>query len=606
MKWVNRLKFRRRSDRGDALLVMSIIFVPFMFICVGFAMDLTKAVYVKQQYQIMGQEATTAAARNLNSNGSITNSAAAQVVQVYADRFKGKDSSTVNSGNSNNFSTNEATYGVRDSACQTVTLEDGSTKPAPYMVITLNGGRNDVDNLNGTTNEVVYVSEGGAAPTIRSGTYNDFARYYTISARIYDTAPNLLLGMFGKNCQQVVSEVSSVTFGSRNDVDSFSNSPGPTPPPGCPPGVAFTDGTSATLSWSSVAGATSYKVTNEQGWSQATSSGTTMNVSSATAPYDRTWTVTATNSAGTSSNCATYKYVAPAPTATCPTGIGYTRTAWSPSSTTYQVNWSAVSPNDTLTITGRNNTTGTTQTVTAAESGLNTSITIPLSSTQANSLAFTISVPGNANCDTRTISSQTPAPAPTCPTGIYYNKSSNDASTMTYQLYWTQSGAAETLRWRIFNNSTGVETIHTASESGSGTFKSFAASSGQTVTFSVTAVNADGVQSAVCAGSQTTVTAPTTAAPTCPANFNVSVSRTTSTEVSLNITWTPQGATDDIPYTILRNGSTWSSGTRGENAVPFAASLYSVPGDQITVTIRAQQPGGGTSVACTSKTVSAP
>ena len=225
MNWWRKFRARRRSDRGDAILVMSVIFVPFFFLAAGFAMDLTKAVYVKEQYQTMGQEATTAAARNIDSKGSITEAAPAAVVQTYQDRFNGTSTTAVNQENGNNYSTLEGSVGVRNSSCTTVKVGN-QTYNAPYMVITLSGGRNDLDSVNGTSYSPVYTSEAYGAPVLKTGTvYDPSKRYYTISAVIYDTAPNLMLGMFGVPCQQTVSTVSSITFGSQEDVYDFQNQP---------------------------------------------------------------------------------------------------------------------------------------------------------------------------------------------------------------------------------------------------------------------------------------------------------------------------------------------------------------------------------------------
>lgn len=207
MNWLKKVFNRRINDRADAILVMSIMFVPFFFLCAGFAMDLTKAVYVKQQYQIMGQEATTAATRQLNVNGSITEAAVSVVVKTYTERFNGARNDSL-----------EATSGGRG-LCPTVKTPEG-IKQAPYMIITIDGGRN-----NDGVAPVIYKSANGAIPTNpSSGNYNPTEKYYSISAKVYDTAPNLIMGMFNRPCQMIESDASSIAFGSQEDIEDF-NSP---------------------------------------------------------------------------------------------------------------------------------------------------------------------------------------------------------------------------------------------------------------------------------------------------------------------------------------------------------------------------------------------
>ena len=195
---------QRQNDHGDAILVMSVILVPFFFLTAGFAMDLTKAVYVKQQYQIMSQEATTAAARNIDSSGSLTPQAAAATVRTYTERYSGARNDS-----------REGTSGGRG-VCPTVETPDG-VKRAPYMVITINGGRNG-DGVQ----PVIYKSEAGSIPTVPSaGNFAPGSRYYSIKATIYDASPNLILGMFNRPCQNITSDVSSISFGSQEDLNDF-------------------------------------------------------------------------------------------------------------------------------------------------------------------------------------------------------------------------------------------------------------------------------------------------------------------------------------------------------------------------------------------------
>lgn len=317
MKFLPNLRKRARSDRGDAILVMSILFIPFMFLITGFAMDLTKAVYVKQQYQIMGQEATSAATRTVDTKGSIKSTAVQQVVNVYAERFAGIDSSGINSGNGDNYSTREGSQSVRTSVCTTVTLPNGQVKQAPYMELSLNGGRNDIDNVNSSALEARYTSEGGAVPVPTTGyPYNTTVRYYAINATVWDTSPNLIMGMFARPCQQVKSVVSSITFGSQEDVFDFGQLPN------CPAeNLRFSNAN--TIAWDPVTRANAYRLVSKVGG--ATVNTYTTNAASyssaaiSSTDPTKTWSLEAQGSDGGFSACGTL--LGTAPVTPCPSSI---------------------------------------------------------------------------------------------------------------------------------------------------------------------------------------------------------------------------------------------------------------------------------------------
>jgi len=256
---------RKNSDTADAILTMGVIFIMFLLLCAGFAVDLQKAVWAKGQYQQMGQDATTAGTRLILSNGGIQESGVKKAVDTYMARFTGVNAD-------GGVSTKEATVGARSSVCNKVDV-NGTEKNAPYMELTLSKDRAFNTDVN---TSVKYVSEGGASPVAISGVYNPAQKYHVLNARIWDSAPNLIMNMFGRPCQQIISDVSSVSFGSQEDLKDLAGSnstPGTIDDPGTDisgtdpitPGISCTPGTfqwssNTSVKWMPIHQAQKYKI----------------------------------------------------------------------------------------------------------------------------------------------------------------------------------------------------------------------------------------------------------------------------------------------------------------------------------------------------------
>lgn len=217
LKIRNRLAHRRKSDAGDALLVMSIFFCIFFTLCAGLAIDLTKAVQTKGQYQLMAQDATSAAARNVDLKGNIKPVAVNDVISVYNARFAGV------ARNDTEVGTYDATSGGRGQ-CKTVKVPGAGEKTAPYMILTIANRMGDnANNRRQSDSHASWTSEDGKLVSdLSNPDYDgDAHRYYSVRAEIWDTSPNFMMGMWGRPCQQLYTTVSSVTFGSQEDVDDF-------------------------------------------------------------------------------------------------------------------------------------------------------------------------------------------------------------------------------------------------------------------------------------------------------------------------------------------------------------------------------------------------
>lgn len=195
-----KLFFRKGEDRGDGVLTLCVLSVPLLMLVSGFAIDLNKAVYVQSSFQLMAQEATSQAVRSLDedlASGTLQEEAVTAVVNNYNAQFTGGEASAL----------------ARGSYCTTVEDANGEEKPVPYMEITLSDGR-----VGGSTAPVSYEYDPVSGLEVVGGSYVRGASYTKISTTVYDSSPNLFMGMFGQSCQTVRPQVSAVTFGSQEDL----------------------------------------------------------------------------------------------------------------------------------------------------------------------------------------------------------------------------------------------------------------------------------------------------------------------------------------------------------------------------------------------------
>lgn len=562
LKLVEKIRNRQTSDRADAIFVASVIFIPFMFIMSGFAMDITKAVYVKQQYQIMGQEATSAAARAIDPDGSIRPDAPQIMVNTYRDRFTGSDSDSVNASYGGD--TLEGTAGVRNSNCRTVEVDtngdgDGDTVfNAPYMTITLDGGRNDIAGINGTPIAATWTSEGYGAPVQKTGTtYDQNVRYYSMSATIWDTAPNLILGMFGSPCQVVKTEVSSVTFGSQEDLDDFTD----TGEDGnsCP-SSNLTWGGEQTLKWSVMAGATSYKLVKDNVDPNA-SGFTTTDVQYSSSSLNKnasgvTWYLNIKRGTGVWESCGQIATTG-ATVATCPT-ISVSKGSDSTSPYDYVFTWSPrAGSSHSIAVKARNLVTGavTDPGVVPESAGTKTASVTAAANEEIEFTAQSILGSSTVDCAVNP-NRETPNVQvnPTCPTGFtpnYTQAATSGRTPININYSWSYVAPNDSLTLTVKtydNNYTVIDTqVYNVSESSNSKTVTVNAGPSDYVSSTLTMVNSSG-NTQTCGNRTIYPNRGTVAMPSCPSNISLSLTGTERTGTTssgsiryyFRITWTPR------------------------------------------------------------------
>lgn len=193
----------RWKDRASATLVTSIISMMFICLCAGFAIDTAKNSYLKSSFTSRAQQTTEIALKDIDSRGSIKETAVAKVVQKY-----GADPNS-------SFARDETNVFKGSCSSREVTDWDGvkRTKTMPYIVVRLNTAR-----AVGASSNLVYTSEGGAPPVRVSGNYNATAKYTVLAADVHDASANFMMSMFGMDCQDYNQKVSAISFGADGDL----------------------------------------------------------------------------------------------------------------------------------------------------------------------------------------------------------------------------------------------------------------------------------------------------------------------------------------------------------------------------------------------------
>jgi Flp pilus assembly protein TadG len=199
---------------------MGIIFVPFIMIVAGLAMDLSKSVYAKSSFQSFSQEAANNATRTVNNQGDLTFASVRNFIDYYNAQTNNQSGGVDLSGTTPATKDGEAAVWSqtgRTGPCQKVKGPAGDDKTAPYIQLNFYNKRSYKQDSSADSQES-FVSEGGSYPTTPSSFTPGLK---VLTATVYDSVPNIMLGMAGKPCQRIISNVSSVVFLSQEDVDKF-------------------------------------------------------------------------------------------------------------------------------------------------------------------------------------------------------------------------------------------------------------------------------------------------------------------------------------------------------------------------------------------------
>lgn len=231
------LQKRLRSDRGDAVLVGSLLMIPLLGIALGICMQVSASNTIRTERINAIQDSTAAAVKLTNSQGSLSWDVVDRVVNEYENNRFGK---RVFSATANN-QLQAADKGLDTAESKNL---DDTTDPSkgclvdkdgakyPQYKVTLDTVRGQqADSTGKTLNHPRTVSFtrtqpgiaqlNSSAPLTGSTNIDPVTKkpyiYRSVTVEIIDQAPNLYTGFLGIPCQKFDLTASSVTFSANND-----------------------------------------------------------------------------------------------------------------------------------------------------------------------------------------------------------------------------------------------------------------------------------------------------------------------------------------------------------------------------------------------------
>jgi LPXTG-motif cell wall-anchored protein len=402
----------------------------------------------------------------------------------------------------------------------------------------------------------------------------------------------------------------TANYGGGTVVSTASSPVTPAGTPGSPTSVNATAGNGqATVSWTAPAdngGAaiTGYTVTSSPGGLTCTTATTSCTVTGLTNFTAYTFTVTATNGAGTSAPSAPSSSVTPLPTKPVITTV-------TPGNGQVTVSWSASSPAPTnYTVNGTPGGTCTTASTSCVVSGL------------TNGTSYTFTVTANYGGGTTVSNPSSPvtpvAPTPPgAPTNVTVTPGNGQAT-----VSWTAPSSTGT---ESLNHPQAVATItgYTVTASPGGATCTTTGATTCTVTgldnftaytFTVTATNSAGLTGAASAPSSSTTPVPVKPVITkvTPGDGQVTVvwSAASPAPDGYSVTGTPDGSCTTTTETTcvisgLTNGTSYTftvTATYGDNSVTSVASVAVTPAVPTTTTTSTTEPTTSTSGSATQPT----
>lgn len=207
---MNKLKLQLKSDKGNAVLIMSLAIFGLILLIAMFMVDANKNVYMQNNYTQMAQRATQSGLTKQNSVGGLTSSAITSVVDEYLnERNPGRDPIKMKSCGPST---------AKNQYCQTnETTSFRSTcsahkdfKNYPIMKISFS------DKPKPKANEWQYsVSRSGTgASGIPANAQAAFAarNFKSIKLEVQDFGDNYFASIFGNPCQKYNITATSTTI----------------------------------------------------------------------------------------------------------------------------------------------------------------------------------------------------------------------------------------------------------------------------------------------------------------------------------------------------------------------------------------------------------
>lgn len=209
MKKIDKFK----KDKGDAIFITILVSLILILGVAGLVLDLGKNVVFRTNYTSIAQTASQSAVKKINAKGSLTAESYSEFITDYYSKAHGVPH------NKTKFFTN---------GCKITVPGVNNSKPfeytSPYFKIALSGNRGDSISkdpfkasnktyIHGTGKEIM-----SQISNLKTTLQGNNTVYRVFNVEVFEAIPNFMLGMMGMDCQQLNINVSSVAFGSQEDL----------------------------------------------------------------------------------------------------------------------------------------------------------------------------------------------------------------------------------------------------------------------------------------------------------------------------------------------------------------------------------------------------
>lgn len=217
MTFLNKLRAKLKSDRGDSILVPALILSIAVGLVIGLVFDVVKNGYVRSERINTIQDSASAAVTMTDNRGSLNWSVVDKVVNTYEYNRFGERlySSTSNTGIKHDTDVRETTESRVFDGYEKCSEDSKTGKKYPYYKITLDTGRGD--SVEKKTVEFARTQK-SVQQFNRDVPLNQKSIYRSVTVEVIDQTPNIMLGMAGMPCQKFDLTASAVTFSANKDL----------------------------------------------------------------------------------------------------------------------------------------------------------------------------------------------------------------------------------------------------------------------------------------------------------------------------------------------------------------------------------------------------
>lgn len=209
------LKQKLRGDRGDAVLVTSIIAIPLLCLCFAFATSISMGTWQQTSYRSAAQAAATSSLQSVAANGYLNEATA----KTFLREYRGQTGRNL-AGIAGQGSAASETAPFQSAKCQTAMIK-GKERALPYVEIQLDSVRRSGISAGASG---TFTAEGPTGALKKTGTVSPNGAYRVINVRVWEASQNVT--WFGvraetpkdMTCQAFATDVSAILFGNNEDL----------------------------------------------------------------------------------------------------------------------------------------------------------------------------------------------------------------------------------------------------------------------------------------------------------------------------------------------------------------------------------------------------